>query len=119
MRISDWSSDVCSSDLFTPVWPRSDVSARAAYAQACERLADVAQDFERALPQRRDVIADLDELPEPAANMTRDDFHAMVRKAKEYILAGDIFQVVLSQRLSLPFRQIGRASCRERVWQYV
>src|SRR3546814_14387105 len=36
--------------------------------------------------------------------MTRDDFHAMVRKAKEYILAGDIFQVVLSQRLSLPFR---------------
>src|SRR3546814_16679560 len=78
--------------VFTPVWPRSDVSARAAYAQACERLADVAQDFERALPQRRDVIADLDELPEPAANMTRDDFHAMVRKAKEYILAGDIFR---------------------------
>jgi anthranilate synthase component 1 len=90
--------------VFTPVWPRGDVSARAAYAQACERLADVAQDFERALPQRRDVIADLDELPAPAANLTREDFHAMVLKAKEYILAGDIFQVVLSQRLSLPFR---------------
>src|SRR3546814_4806436 len=29
--------------VFTPVWPRGDVSARAAYAQACERLADVAQ----------------------------------------------------------------------------
>jgi len=90
--------------VFTPVWPRSDVSARAAYAQACERLADVAQDFERALPQSRDVVADLDELPAPAANLTREDFHAMVLKAKEYILAGDIFQVVLSQRLSLPFR---------------
>jgi anthranilate synthase component 1 len=90
--------------VFTPVWPRSDVSARAAYAQACERLADVAQDFERTLPQRRDVVADLDELPAPAANLTREDFHAMVLKAKEYILAGDIFQVVLSQRLSLPFR---------------
>jgi anthranilate synthase component 1 len=90
--------------VFTPVWPRGDVSARAAYAQACERLADVAQDFERALPRGRDVIADLDELPAPAANMTREDFHAMVLKAKEYILAGDIFQVVLSQRLSLPFK---------------
>jgi len=88
--------------VFTPVWPRDDVSARAAYAQACERLADVAQDFERALPQRRE-IADLKELPEPAANMTREDFHAMVARAKDYILAGDIFQVVLSQRLSLPF----------------
>jgi anthranilate synthase component 1 len=90
--------------VFTPVWPRGDVSARAAYAQACERLADVAQDFERALPQSRDVIADLGELPAPAANLTREDFHAMVLKAKEYILAGDIFQVVLSQRLSLPFK---------------
>ncbi|WP_299399449.1 anthranilate synthase component I [Pelagibius sp.] len=90
--------------LFTPVWPRGDVSARAAYAQACERLADVAQDFERALPQRRDVIAELDSLPEPASNMTREAFHAMVAKAKEYILAGDIFQAVLSQRFSLPFK---------------
>jgi anthranilate synthase component 1 len=90
--------------VFTPVWPRGDVSARAAYAQACERLADVAQDFERTLPRGRDVIADLDELPAPSTNMTREDFHAMVLKAKDYILAGDIFQVVLSQRLSLPFK---------------
>ena len=36
--------------------------------------------------------------------MTQEDFQAMVLKAKEYILAGDIFQVVLSQRLSLPFK---------------
>ena len=32
------------------------------------------------------------------SNMTRDGYEAAVRKAKEYILAGDIFQVVLSQR---------------------
>jgi anthranilate synthase component 1 len=89
--------------VFTPVWPRTDVAPRAAYAQACERLADVAQDFERALPQRRDVTANLDDLPAPAANMSQDDFQAMVLKAKDYILSGVIFQVVLSQRLSLPF----------------
>ncbi len=34
----------------------------------------------------------------PASNMTRNQFEAAVNKAREYILAGDIFQVVLSQR---------------------
>jgi len=39
---------------------------------------------------------------EPASNMTGDQYREMVRRAKEYIAAGDIFQVVLSQRLSTP-----------------
>ena len=37
------------------------------------------------------------------SNTTREEYHAMVHKAKEYILAGDIFQVVPSQRFSAPF----------------
>ena len=36
--------------------------------------------------------------------MGRSDYHAMVEQAKEYIRAGDIFQVVPSQRFTLPFR---------------
>jgi anthranilate synthase component 1 len=44
-------------------------------------------------------------LPVPAqANMTREQFMAGVRRAKEYIAAGDAIQVVLSQRLSQPLR---------------
>jgi len=39
---------------------------------------------------------------EPRSNMTRQQFEAAVRKAREYIAAGDIFQVVLSQRLTRP-----------------
>ena len=35
--------------------------------------------------------------------MPRELYEEAVEKAKEYILAGDIFQVVLSQRLSIPF----------------
>jgi len=35
---------------------------------------------------------------------SRKDFIAAVERCKEYILAGDIFQVVLSQRMSVPFR---------------
>ena len=43
------------------------------------------------------------ELAEPKSNVTKDSFFEMVRRAKEYITAGDIFQVVLSQRFTIPF----------------
>src|SRR5262245_11626554 len=35
---------------------------------------------------------------------TREAYHAMVERAKEYIAAGDIFQVVLSQRFRMPLQ---------------
>jgi anthranilate synthase component 1 len=35
---------------------------------------------------------------------SREDFVAAVNKSKDYILSGDIFQVVLSQRMSVPFK---------------
>ena len=42
-------------------------------------------------------------LPQPASNTTRPEFESMVKKAKELIAAGDIFQVVLSQRFETDF----------------
>lgn len=39
----------------------------------------------------------------PQSNVSKDKFCRMVRKAKEYIKLGDIFQVVLSQRFTIPF----------------
>jgi anthranilate synthase component 1 len=90
--------------VVTPAWPTSGLDARAAYSQACERLADVVADFDRSLPHRRDDGVDLAELPEPTSNMTREQYHAIVKRAKEYIYAGDIFQVVPSQRFQVPFQ---------------
>ena len=89
--------------IVTSVWPSADLGARAAYNQACERLADTVADFGRNLPQRREEVDALADLPEPTSNVTQAEFHAMVEQAKEYILAGDIFQVGLSQRFQLPF----------------
>ncbi|MGB1625993.1 MAG: anthranilate synthase component I family protein, partial [Candidatus Puniceispirillaceae bacterium] len=43
------------------------------------------------------------ELPEPKSNLSKERFFEMVNRAKEYISAGDIFQVVLSQRFTIPF----------------
>jgi anthranilate synthase component 1 len=89
--------------VVTPVWPRIGLSAHAAYDQAVERLGDAVNDLDRSLPHQRSDLDPLLTLPEPSSNMSPDDYKAMVLKAKEYILAGDIFQVVLSQRFSLPF----------------
>src|SRR5690606_26893584 len=90
--------------VVTPVRPKAGMDARAAYALASERLADIVADLDRPLGAARDQIADLDALPEPQSNMSPEDYMAMVRKAKEYIAAGDVFQVVVGQRFSLPFR---------------
>ncbi|MDX1576203.1 MAG: anthranilate synthase component I [Kiloniellales bacterium] len=89
--------------IVTPVWPSEGVSADAAYQQASERLADAVADFERSLPYRREPLQTRGDLPEPRSNMTREQFHAMVERGKEYIFAGDVFQVVLSQRFAVPF----------------
>jgi len=37
-------------------------------------------------------------------NMTAKEFGAIVERAKEYIRAGDVIQVVLAQRLETPLR---------------
>lgn len=90
--------------IVTPVRPQAGLSAEQAYSQAQERLMDVTADFERTLPYRRETARSTAEPPTPTANISRSGFHEMVRKAKEYITAGDIFQVVLSQRFRIPFR---------------
>ena len=90
--------------LVTPVSPQAGTSARAAYEAAQERLADAVSDFERSLPFRRESSDALDDLPPPQANMSEADFKKMVETCKEYIRAGDAFQIVPSQRFSLPFK---------------
>ncbi len=90
--------------VITPVWPQAEVAARVAFDQARERLADIVTDFERSLPYRGQAPGDLAALPPPESNVAQADYHAMVETAKEYIRAGDIFQVVPSQRFQVPFR---------------
>src|SRR6185312_3756431 len=90
--------------VVTTAWPQPGHGARAAYDLARERIADIISDFERNLPHRREAAKVVVELPAPAPNMPREQCLAMVEKAKEYIRAGEIFQVVPSMRFSLPFR---------------
>jgi len=87
-----------------PVWPRDGVDARAAFDLAHERLEHVVEALERPLPHATDFVDRAGHMPTPVPSMTPADYCAKVLKAKEYIAAGDIFQVVLSQRLKVPFK---------------
>jgi anthranilate synthase component 1 len=72
-------------------------------AQAVERLASVVESLDRPL-DKSPSAHDAGPIDVPAkSNTTPDEFKSMVRKAKDYILAGDAFQIVLAQRFEAPF----------------
>jgi anthranilate synthase component 1 len=87
----------------TPVRKASGVSADAAHASALERLAAVSDALKRPLAAAVSP-APQDEAPiVPSSNTTPDAYRALVETCKNYTRAGDIFQVVPSQRFSAPF----------------
>lgn len=89
--------------IVTPVRPSAEMSVEEAYQAACCRLQTVVAALEA--PLSHDSASQNRELavPEPVSNTTEAEYLDMVARAKEYIVAGDIFQVVLSQRFSAPF----------------
>ncbi len=90
--------------LVTPVRPKSESqSAEAAYEAATKRLKTVVERLDTPLPHGASASTEDIELPTPQSNTPETQYLDMVRRAKDYIAAGDIFQVVLSQRFSTPF----------------
>jgi len=88
--------------IVTSVWHEPGLDARAAYARAAERLNDTIADLERPLPAAV-ATADLPMNVPVESNMSHAEYMDVVARAKEYIFAGDIFQVVPSQRFRRPF----------------
>ncbi len=88
--------------LVAPAWAASGLTARAAYAQAAERVMDALRDLDRSPSAPRD-LGEAAAVGEPLSNFTHDGYKQAVEKAKEYIRAGDIFQVVPSQRWAQRF----------------
>ena len=88
--------------VVSPVWAGDGQSARAAFAQAGERVMDAVRDLDR---QPASETRDLGEASqaEPVSNTSKERYFEMVEAAKEYIKAGDIFQVVPSQRWAVDF----------------
>lgn len=89
--------------VVTPVWPADDVDGAEAFAEAEARIRTVVHDLESDvdLPRAKSTG---EPLPiEPKSNMSREEFHGIVGKCVDYIKAGDAFQIVPSQRFTVPF----------------
>ncbi|MCA0434098.1 MAG: anthranilate synthase component I [Proteobacteria bacterium] len=85
-----------------PVYVTPGLSPRKAYALAVERISEVVDALDRPLDMTL-KDGDTPSIRPQVSNTSPDEYKAMVLKAKEYIAAGDIFQVVLSQRFETEF----------------
>ena len=76
----------------------ADDDLEALYQFACAKIQFLERELERNLSIAKSSAGDP---PAVRSNHTREEFEASVRTAKEHIAAGDIYQVVLSQRFEL------------------
>jgi anthranilate synthase component 1 len=89
--------------VVTPVRAEKGVDSKTALARAVERLSGVVESLDRPLDKS---LSEFDSGPidvPPQSNTTPAEYKTMVRKAKDYIAAGDAFQIVLAQRFEAPF----------------
>src|SRR5215471_3694076 len=89
--------------VVTPVRPESGVAAEVAFTRASERLSRILDALDAPLAHAPPDFQAGPLTVWPSSNITPAEYERMVNAAKEYIAAGDIFQVVLSQRFEAPF----------------
>ncbi|MFN3954525.1 MAG: anthranilate synthase component I [Pararhodobacter sp.] len=89
--------------VVAPAWFEGGLSARAAYAQAAERVMDALRDLEREVAGMGRALGQTARVGEARSNFTKEAYLAAVERARDYIRAGDIFQVVPSQRWAQDF----------------
>jgi anthranilate synthase component I len=86
--------------IASPIWPEGG-SADQLIERGLERIESVAAKLAQPVPPMQSQ--QVEGLSDPKPAMPSTAYQAMVLKAKDYIAAGDIFQVVLAQRFTLPF----------------
>jgi anthranilate synthase component 1 len=74
-----------------------------AYASGCERLDQLVEQISSLSIGRSIAAGQAVHESDFRSSFVQEDFEDAVERCKEYIQSGDIFQVVLSQRLSIPF----------------
>jgi anthranilate synthase component I len=89
--------------VVTPVRPEQGVAAKVALARAQDRLSQIVDALDRPLDKETAGYKEGALTATQVSNTPADDYRKMVLKAKDYIGAGDIFQVVLAQRFEAPY----------------
>ena len=88
--------------LVAPAWHHDGSDAKKSYENASKLINSAIRKLEKELAETRDLGSPKNINP-PVSNFSKADYLKAVAKAKEYISAGDIFQVVPSQRWSQDF----------------
>ena len=88
--------------LVAPAWHHDGSDAKKSYENASKLINSATRKLEKELAETRDLGSPKNINP-PVSNFSKADYLKAVAKAKEYISAGDIFQVVPSQRWSQDF----------------
>src|SRR3546814_11787565 len=136
MRISDWSSDVCSADLLEPreraaladveAWPRT-VKREAAPSAPADKALNIVEG-ERSKAEKSEPAPSRADAPSKTANQDKkveDTTLALPAQIeRKYLRVGDdLFRSGRDEKPDMSIKgqdgTIGRASCRERVCQYV
>jgi anthranilate synthase component 1 len=89
--------------VVTPVRPDGAITADIAFTRAGERLSAIVDALDAPLTHAPPSMKVGPLTVWPSSNTTPAEYERMVAAAKEYIAAGDIFQVVLAQRFEAPF----------------
>jgi anthranilate synthase component 1 len=89
--------------VVTPVRPDNAITADIAFTRASERLSAIVDALDAPLTHAPPNVKPGPLTVWPSSNTTPAEYEQMVSVAKEYIAAGDIFQVVLAQRFEAPF----------------
>ena len=79
------------------------ITARQAYDEAYENIENVIVEMKKQLGFIENPILRTKKTPKPKSNVTKDYYIKVIKQAKKYIFDGEIFQVVPSQRWSVPF----------------
>lgn len=88
--------------VVTPVRPTDNLNAQKAYTHALEKLTSVVDQLDDPI-NKTAQSSPLDQTIDITSNTPKADYLEMVAKAKDYVAAGDIFQVVLAQRFEAEF----------------
>src|SRR3546814_5969197 len=97
MRISDWSSDVCSSDLLTSTWVKQPAASGALSASMRSSLSSMCKQMALELGPMNVRVNQIQPGATATGRMT------------------DIVKMMADKNGTTPEQEIGRASCRERV----
>ncbi|MBW7921183.1 MAG: anthranilate synthase component I [Rubellimicrobium sp.] len=91
--------------LVAPAWAGSGLSAKAAWAQAAERVTDARAALERGLPRAARDLGPAQAPGEAVSNFTREGFKAAVERARQSVISGETLQIVPAQRWALDFHE--------------